>query len=196
MRKLLFFVVLLLLCITILEINNSFGLFETNNTITVDSNIAKWQVKVNNSNITDPVSFVVDNYVVENDSMVKAGLIAPGMTAYFDIEIDPNDTDVSIRYDITLDMDELENDRIQITNVEEIDNHTIVLTDESTYTGIIPITDSETHTIRIYVEWVNDENNNEIDSLYGLDEDSEVGIPIVINFSQYLNETITQYVGS
>ena len=195
MRKILFFVVLVFLCITILEINNSYGLFETNNTITVDSNIAKWQVKVNNSNITDPVSFIVDNYVVESDSMVKEGLIAPGMTAYFDIEIDPNDTDVSVRYDLTLNTEELENDRIQITNVEEINHHTIVLTDVSTYTGIIPITDSEVHTIRVYVEWINDESNNEIDSLYGLDADSEVEIPITINFSQYLNETISQYVG-
>ena len=193
MRKMLFFVVLLFLCLTILEIGSTFGLFETNNSITVSNDIAKWQVKVNDSNINDSVHFVVDNYVVSSDSNVKEGLIAPGVSAYFDIDIDPNDTSVSIRYDISLDFASLNNDSIQIVSVEELNDNNIVMTDESTYTGLIPITDSSIHHIRVYIEWVNNEENNQVDSLFGLDNDTSVTIRVIIKFSQYLGETIVEY---
>jgi len=193
MRKMLFFVVLLFLCLTILEIGSTFGLFETNNSITVSNDIAKWQVKVNDSNINDSVHFVVDNYVVSSDSNVKEGLIAPGVSAYFDIDIDPNDTSVSIRYDISLDFASLNNDSIQIVSVEELNDNNIVMTDESTYTGLIPITDSSIHHIRVYIEWVNNEANNQIDSTFGLDDNVDVNIPVSINFSQYLGEEIVEY---
>jgi len=193
MRKMLFFVVLLFLCLTILEIGSTFGLFETNNSITVSNDIAKWQVKVNDSNINDSVHFAVDNYVVSSDSNVKEGLIAPGVSAYFDIDIDPNDTSVSIRYDISLDFASLNNDSIQIVSVEELNDNNIVMTDESTYTGLIPITDSSIHHIRVYIEWVNNEANNQIDSTFGLDDNVDVNIPVSINFSQYLGEEIVEY---
>lgn len=189
----LFFVVLLLLCITILEISSTYGLFETNNSITVSNDIAKWQVKVNNSNINDSVHFVVDNYAVSTDSNVKEGLIAPGVGAYFDIDIDPNNTSVSVRYDISLDLSLLNNDSILITNIEELNNNNIIMTDEATYTGVIPISNSSIHHIRVYIEWVNNEENNQVDSLYGLDDDTSVTIPVIINFSQYLGETIVEY---
>lgn len=193
MRKILLIVVLLFLCITILEISSTFGLFETNNSITVNNDIAKWQVKVNNSNINDSVHFVVDNYVVSTDSNVKEGLLAPGNGAYFDIEIDPNNTSVSVRYDISLDLSSLNNDSIQIVNIEELNDNNIIMTDESTYTGLIPISNSSIHQIRVYIEWVNNESNNQIDSTFGLDDNIHVNIPVTINFSQYLGEEIVEY---
>lgn len=193
MRKILLIVVLLFLCITILEISSTFGLFETNNSITVNNDIAKWQVKVNNSNINDSVHFVVDNYVVSTDPNVKEGLLAPGNGAYFDIEIDPNNTSVSVRYDISLDLSSLNNDSIQIVNIEELNDNNIIMTDESTYTGLIPISNSSIHQIRVYIEWVNNESNNQIDSTFGLDDNIHVNIPVTINFSQYLGEEIVEY---
>ena len=193
MRKILLCVILIFICLTIIELHHTWGLFETNNTIVVQNDIAKWQIKVNDSSINSPVNFVVDNYLVNTDANVKQGLLAPGTTAYFDIEIDPNDTSVSIRYDIYFDMAEVGNTSVQISNVEEINNNNITLTDELTYTGVIPISDSDTHTVRVYIEWVNDENNNEIDSSFGLDDESEINIPVNIRFSQYLNDIIVEY---
>lgn len=190
MRKILFFVVLLFLSLTIMEISSTFGLFETNNVITVDNNIAKWQVKVNNSNINDDVHFVVNNYNVSVDSNVKEGLLAPGVGGYFDIDIDPNDTSVSVRYDINFDLSGLNNDSIQIVNIEELGNNSITLTDELTYSGVIPISNSTVHHIRVYLNWINNEENNQLDSLYGVDNTINVNIAVNIKFTQYLGEEI------
>ena len=190
MRKILLLVVLLFLSLTIMEISSTFGLFETNNVITVDNNIAKWQIKVNNSLIKDPVHFTVNNYNIDSDSNVKEGLIAPGVGAYFDIDIDPNNTSVSIRYDITFDLTGLENDKIKIVNIEELGGNTLV-NNNDTYTGIIPINNSSIHHIRVYIEWENDEENNEIDSKFGVTGEKEINIATNIKFSQYLGETIT-----
>lgn len=190
MRKILLLVVLLFLSLTIMEISNTFGLFETNNVITVDNNIAKWQIKVNNSLIKDPVHFTVNNYNIDSDSNVKEGLIAPGVGAYFDIDIDPNNTSVSIRYDITFDLTGLENDKIKIVNIEELGGNTLV-NNNDIYTGIIPINNSSIHHIRVYIEWENDEENNEIDSKFGVTGEKEINIATNIKFSQYLGETIT-----
>ena len=190
MRKILLLVVLLFLSLTIMEISNTFGLFETNNVITVDNNIAKWQIKVNNSLIKDSVHFTVNNYNIDSDSNVKEGLIAPGVGAYFDIDIDPNNTSVSIRYDITFDLTGLENDKIKIVNIEELGGNTLV-NNNDTYAGIIPINNSSIHHIRVYIEWENDEENNEIDSKFGVTGEKEINIATNIKFSQYLGETIT-----
>ncbi len=190
MRKILLLVVLLFLSLTIMEISSTFGLFETNNVITVDNNIAKWQIKVNNSLAKDPVHFTVNNYNINSDSNVKEGLIAPGVGAFFDIDIDPNNTSVSIRYDITFDLTGLENDKIKIVNIEELGGNTLV-NNNGTYTGIIPINNSSVHHIRVYIEWENDEENNEIDSMFGVTGEKEINIATNIKFSQYLGETIT-----
>ena len=190
MRKILLLVVLLFLSLTIMEISSTFGLFETNNVITVDNNIAKWQIKVNNSLAKDSVHFTVNNYNIDSDSNVKEGLIAPGVGAYFDIDIDPNNTSVSIRYDITFDLTGLENDKIKIVNIEELGGNTLV-NNNDTYAGIIPINNSSIHHIRVYIEWENDEENNEIDSKFGVTGEKEINIATNIKFSQYLGETIT-----
>ncbi len=190
MRKLLLFVILLFISLMVLEISDTFGLFETNNVITVDNNIAKWQINVNNSSINDSVHFVVNNYNISSDANVKEGRIAPGVSAYFDIDINPNDTSVSIRYDINFDLSGLENEKIKIVNVEELNSNPLIVNDD-TYVGIIPISDSSIHHIRVYIDWENSDDNNEVDSLFGTYGEKNVEIVANIKFSQYLGEEIT-----
>ena len=61
-----------------------------------------------------------------------------------------------------------------------------------TYAGIIPLSsiqNGDVITLRFYITWTNNNNNNEVDSLYGSSsEDFE--IPISITFRQYTGETI------
>ena len=70
-------------------------------------NTAKVQIKVNNLAVSDleelKNNFALANINWNNNSHVKSGKAAPGSVGDFHIIIDPNDTDVSFRYDITFD---------------------------------------------------------------------------------------------
>ena len=71
------------------------------------------------------------------------------------------------------------------------------LTNENTYTGIMNIEDigsRKNHTIRTYVEWVDNEDNSQNDYLIGI-SDEIFKISIDVNVTQYLGEEIKEYVG-
>ena len=174
----------------------SYGLFESERTNTSQIDIAKWQVKVNDDSINGSVStFTVDNINWNSSPNVKEGKIAPGGSGYFDIVIDPNDTDVSIIYNITFDFSNLDEDQFVIDEIIELDNKPIVHTDTYTYSNIMTlddINDNETNTIRVYISWVNDENNNEKDSNLGKVYNNSIEIPITVEILQYMDgDTLT-----
>ncbi|MBR4672155.1 MAG: hypothetical protein IKO78_03000 [Bacilli bacterium] len=174
----------------------SYGLFESERTNTSQIDIAKWQVKVNNDSIDGSTStFTVDNINWNSSPNVKEGKIAPGGSGYFDIVIDPNDTDVSIIYNITFDFSNLDEDQFQIDEIIELDNKPIVHTDTYTYSNIMTLDDinnNETNTIRVYLSWVNDENNNEKDSDLGKVYNNSIEIPITVEILQYMDgDTLT-----
>ncbi len=174
----------------------SYGLFESERTNTSQIDIAKWQVKVNNDSINGSEStFTVDSINWNSSANVKEGKVAPGMTGYFDIEIDPNDTDVSIIYNVTFDFSNLDEDQFVIEEIKEIDDKPIVHTGTFTYSNIITledIEDNETNTIRVYLSWVNDENNNEKDSDLGKVYNNSIDIPITVEILQYMDgDTLT-----
>lgn len=173
----------------------TYGLFETNNVMIVNSEIGKWNIYINETSATEG-TFVVDSITVMNNEKVKNGKIAPGTSGYFDIVIDPADTDVSIRYDISFDFS-LILDSFSIKKIEEAGGVNLIQTDEFTYTNIIDlasIKEGATNTIRVYVEWINNEENNEQDSEVGQTKDNYINIPINILVSQYLGEEIQEYV--
>ena len=176
-------------------ITETYGLFETNNVMIVNSEIGKWNIYINETSATEG-TFVVDSITVMNNEKVKNGKIAPGTSGYFDIVIDPADTDVSIRYDISFDFS-LILDSFSIKKIEEAGGVNLIQTDEFTYTNIIDlasIKEGATNTIRVYVEWINNEENNEQDSEVGQTKDNYINIPINILVSQYLGEEIQEYV--
>ena len=200
MRKIIFTCCLLFLLLTILEIGITYGLFETNKLITVDNNIAKWQIKVNDSVINNTnQKFNVTSFIVEEDSNVASGKFAPSSRGYFDIVIDPNETGVAFRYDVTFDWTKLSNMQIKILDIEAIGGNSLTLSNKDTYSGIMlleDIQDEVTHTIRVNLEWNNDEDNNLTDSEYGLNITKKILIPVTIKFTQYLGDTIEVYTGN
>ena len=65
-------------------------------------------------------NFVINNIAISGNQNVASGKIAPGLTGYFDINIDPSDTDEK---DIIVDISEEDNDNINID--EELDQQII-----------------------------------------------------------------------
>ncbi len=178
----------------------AYALFESNRVNTSSIQIAKWQVKINDDNISGSSStFTIDNITWNESQNVKSGKVAPGMDGYFDIEIDPNDTETSVRYDITFDFTNLDSDQFQITEIKEIDEKTIVRTGEFTYSNIFTLSDienNETNTIRVYISWINNENNNKKDSDLGKIANNTVLIPVKVDITQHFDgETLVEYTG-
>lgn len=193
MRKWLIILFVVLLSITAYELSVSFALFESEKEFIVNSDIGKWEISVNDDLINETNSFTISNVTVNSDSNVRENYFAPGTSGYFDIVIDPNDTDVSIYYEIVCRTDYITNTQIALTRIENVGKSDLINVREFTYAGVIPLADiknGDITTIRFYITWTNNENNNQIDSLYG-NSSEDFEIPMEITFRQYLGETIS-----
>lgn len=197
-------IIITILVISLLtaEIIYTYSLFETNTTLSTSNDIAKWNIKVNNnmitgSNVSSNV-FEIGSINWESGGHVTSGKAAPGSRGYFEIEIDPTNTDVSFVYEITIDTEELENEEFKISNVRELNENYFIRTGEYTYVGIARLEENkngEKYNIKIEIVWNNNEENNESDYVLGTKAEMEVDLPIEIELSQYLGtEVFTEYV--
>ncbi len=197
MKRWLVILFIIMLFVTCYEISTTFGLFESEQVVVVNSDIGKWQIVVNDTSIKTSTTFEVTSVQVTGEPNVKPNNFAPGTSGYFEITIDPNDTDVSIRYDLTYDDTAILNPQISISSIVAIEGDPLVRTGAKTYTGIIPledIADEEVVVIRFNISWANSDTNNDIDSLYGNSSET-FELPIEIDFLQYTGEVISTYQG-
>ncbi len=198
-----FFIILtiIMICFTIYLISKTYAVFYSEGQADLNMKLAIWDIKVNNQDITKGTikDFAITDFNIIQNNNVKSGKIAPGTSGSFDILIDPTDTQVSIRYDLSIDSDKLEEYQIQIDSISEISNsNKLTKTGKNTYTGIIPlskINGNYNNDIRIVFKWDNNEANNEKDTNIASVANSKTNIPITLTFSQYLNETISEYEG-
>lgn len=188
------------LIFTFFYLSYTFGLFESTRTNTSSTDIARWSVKVNDDNLSGNTStFTINRVNWSTSTNVKEGKAAPGSSGYFDIEIDPNGAETSIRYDVTFDFSVLDGTSFSVDRIIEVDNKPIVRSGEFTYSNIISledIEDGETDTIRVYILWPNIEANNESDTSIAESENGKFKIPVEVSITQHFDgETITPYSG-
>jgi len=188
------------LIFTAFYIKFTYGLFESERTDTSYMDIAKWSVKVNEEALNGSTStFTIDRVNWSTSTNVKEGKAAPGSSGYFDIEINPNGAETSIRYDVVFDFSVLEGTSFSVDHLIEVNNEPIVRTGESTYSNIITledIEDNKTNTIRVYLIWANNEENNESDSQIAQSENGKFKIPVEVHITQHFEgETLTPYTG-
>ena len=194
--KILYITCAIMIFVTIYEITNTYGLFESNINMNADSKLATWNILINDTNIGKSETFTIDNFISEEDSTVASGKIAPGTSGYFNINIDPSTTQVSIRYDLTFDFSKLDN-LFTITKVEEKNGYNLIKTGPNTYSNVITlneIKENKTNNIRVYIKWNNNEENNDKDTEIGLTENNTLNIPVSITVLQYSGEKIEPYV--
>lgn len=188
-------IVFVLVFATFLYFATTFGVFETETIRHVESNLAKWEIDVNGSDLVLNDTFPLANMELDSGSNVVDDKIAPGGSGHFDIVFNPSGSEVSVRYDVTFDFSTIEG--IDYTfSVVELNGRTLTLSDENTYTGIISLNDIQnntTSTLRCTFLWNNNENNNDADSAIGLDETNELEIPVHVKATQYLGEIIPVY---
>lgn len=194
--KILYITCAIMIFVTIYEITNTYGLFESNINMDADSKLATWNILINDTNIGKSETFTIDNFISEEDSTVASGKIAPGTSGYFNINIDPSTTQVSIRYDLTFDFSKLDN-LFTITKVEEKNGYNLIKTGPNTYSNVITlneIKENKTNNIRVHIKWNNNEENNDKDTEIGLTENNTLNIPVSITVLQYSGEKIEPYV--
>ena len=210
MKKLLTVLVLIMLIISLFQIANMYALYKDQLQGDYTNLLGVWRIKVNGVDIStgeDNVKFTMteDNLTYIDSAHVKTQKMAPGSQAYFDIVVDPTNTDVSILYTLNMKFDDVTSAKMKLLNVENYfqkDGQTeqITNTDVNTelnlhqHQAIIPIAkinEKYLNYIRLYFEWENIEANNATDSELGQTENAKISIPLEINFKQYTGEVIS-----
>ena len=150
--------------------------------------IASWNIKVNNESINNKsvlTSFITPTF--DTNQYVKAGVLAPGSTGYFDVVIDATLVDVDFTYTIFGSVHEdTPLDDLVITQYEK-SGVRYNYDDTNGITGEIQKNTAST-TIRIFFEWNDDTGqtmNNLDDTAYAIDEDNQLTkIKLEISFNQ------------
>lgn len=195
LRKVLILAMMIICVVLIYKIINIYAVFHSEVEANVKLENGVWNIKVNETQITAGVEtqFIIDQITTTENSHVKPGTLAPGLSGSFTIGISPENTNVSVRYDITLNQEELGNSNLKIKSIQEIENnYELIKTGENMYTGVIPldkISNGIKHKIQMEVEWIDDGLNNENDTKLGKDT-KPLQIPVIVHVSQYLGEEI------
>ncbi len=199
MKRILIILSLLMLIITIMNINSTYSKYYTEVNGEYTREIGQWKIKINTQEIYSEdgqkVTFTMSPILEEKEN-VKEGKIAPGTKINSDIDIDPTGTDVAVRYDIKLNCEELQDVPMEVSIEEKNSGRELVKTDVDTYTGVIPLSDIQSgkiDKITITLTWTNDEANNESDTQEGTIYGNSVNIPVEVTATQYLGEEITLY---
>ena len=178
------------LVLFIYGIASTFGLFHSNVDGDVNTDVAKWNILINDTNISDGVTdkFVINDLAYSDTTNKKPGTIAPGTSGTFSLTLDATDTQVSVIYTIEVDESKFGNEMLKIAKVEKVaGSGDFQEVTDGVYQGIIPYNAKSKVTIDFTITWINDEANNEIDSEIGTRENPDLEIPVVVTATQYVS---------
>lgn len=125
---------------------------------------AKWQILVNDADITsgNVESIDITPTIVENEN-VASGKLAPSSLGYYDIELDVSNVETSFDMHITLDNEDMAD--LRITSYSIDDGEEIEIEDGQIDESFDYDEDLETINIRIYFEWYDvDDGDSEMDN--------------------------------
>ena len=107
LKKFRILLVLVSMIITLCIMSDTYSRYVASSDGNVQAEFARWQLLVNNTDITSStVSELSFEPVVQSNSNVAENKVAPSSKGFFDIEIDPKNVDVSFKYTISLEMND------------------------------------------------------------------------------------------
>lgn len=193
--KILSIMSLVVICFVYLYSKGTYTIFESIIDGTINPDIATWSIKVNDVLVTttDPATVDITN-ITWTGEHVADGKVAPGSVGVLDINIDPTDTDVAIRYDIEVIDKNINPDKLLTVHSITDNVGELVRTGISTYSGVITLDDISNgvvENITLNLEWVDDDLEIDFDEV-GVTADNY----LEINFRaiQYRGEEIIPYV--
>ena len=187
--------------------SSTYSRYVAGTTGNIDLLFAKWQILVNNQDITNQnnsnISFTP---TIETNSNVKSNTIAPTSRGYFDIAINPTNVDVSFSYQIALSISNQNIPDLMITKYAILPNsyhegdiieyttlQTNTITNSMLYDNGTANFRFQPFTIRICFEWlegVSEQMNDAADTAIGLgaaNGTSTISINANISFEQILS---------
>ena len=206
MKKLIIIFLLIMIIISTYQMINIYALYKSEVSADGKLILGIWNIQLNENDIRNG-QFETAYIGIKNNynDHTEEGTIAPGGEGYFEIQIDPSGTDVSIIYTIDLDM-EFETDNIKpaiaIKSIENYyydqqgerveDDMVESIVEDNLIKGIITlqaINNQYVNKIRVNIKWENDENSNENDTILG---SNQIGLIVRTNVEakQYIGETL------
>ena len=167
-RKIFLLLSFLSLFLCLYFVSDTYAKYLTKASAGVTGQVAKWNIKVNNTNVrnNDTLTNVITP-VFAGSQHVAANVIAPTVTGYFDLQLDASDVDISFTYNISVARNA--NLRDFVVTGYQVDSGTTNSVDVSVETPTISddilITDTtRTHTIRVFIGWNDDADTQELNN--------------------------------
>ena len=169
----------------------SFALLESSGSGSSDFSVGRWEISLNNYDVTVVNELSLNDLVYESNPNIEGTYFAPGGKASYEIVIDPKETEVAIRYDISIDLSALEENPNITFEVTEVSSGTIT-NNGLIYSGIISLDDiseGDKLSLKMSIVWEDEEEYDEADTLL-MQKLSTLKIPISIKFIQYAGEVL------
>lgn len=186
-KKILLFSALFFLVVCFYFMQETYAKYITTSEGKINAKIARWNIKVNETDIKNNASLAQDIIpTFEKSENIAENVIAPTIKGYFDLNIDASAVDVSFTYNILIEENDLISDFI-ITSYQIGDNPIVNLTDTTEITNDILLDDTNRlQTIRIYFEWYDEDDNkmdNNADTVVTIDNDN-LTLNVKLSFTQ------------
>jgi hypothetical protein len=194
LKKARFVLVLISFSVCLGLMSSTYSRYVAGTTSNIEVLFAKWQILVNNTDITSNTSSSITFVpVIEENNYVEANTVAPSSKGYFDIAVDPSNVGVSFKYTINLavaneNMPDLmitkysiipstyvEGDPLEVTNLT--DN---TITNTLNFDKNITSFKFTPFTIRVYFEWYEGTGETMTDT-----EDTAVGLSAVTDNTKF-----------
>lgn len=206
-KKLRFVIVLISLSICLCFMSTTYSKYVAGTTSDIEVLFAKWQILVNDVDITSNTSSTVSFLpTIEENEYVASNKLAPTSKGYFDINIDPTNVDVSFKYTVNLNAQNENIPDLMITkyallpeNYIEGDTLELITLNGSTITNTfnydkeIEDFSFKSFTIRVFFEWYegSEETMTDEDDTYvggtAATEDTKFQMSANISFEQIFN---------
>lgn len=171
-KKILLLSALFFLVVCFYFMQETYAKYVTTSEGKINAKIARWNIKVNETDIKNNASLTQDIIpTFEKSKNIAENVIAPTIKGYFDLNIDASAVDVSLTYQILIEENDLISDFI-ITGYQIDDGNLINLTNTNEITNDILLDEvNRVQTIRIYFEWYDETDNK-------MDDDADTAVTI------------------
>ena len=171
-KKILLLSALFFLVVCFYFMQETYAKYVTTSEGKINAKIARWNIKVNETDIKNNASLTQDIIpTFEKSENIAENVIAPTIKGYFDLNIDASAVDVSLTYQILIEENDLISDFI-ITGYQIDDGNLINLTNTNEITNDILLDEvNRVQKIRIYFEWYDETDNK-------MDDDADTAVTI------------------
>lgn len=155
--------------------------------------VARWQIAINDQDIIQDsfITNVIVPTIIESDH-VKAGVLAPRSTAYFDLVIDYTNVETSFEYTLATSIPQSGSiSDLRVTAYSENGGELVAVNGELSNLSGTVLVDEEPRvkTIRVYASWedFDDETmDNSADTQASIDNKKAI-LNVLLNFKQLVN---------